>query len=97
MEKSRVSGGTSRCERQTPPERAAPQHESGEADEHVQSPFERVMQRWYRQRRSQAAMEGRHKQAAEADYSYSAAKRQPRHDEDKSQGEHSTPHFLRTG
>ena len=42
-------------------------------------------------------MKGSNQQAAESDYRYSAAKRQPRHDQDISQGKHNTPHFFPTG
>lgn len=39
-------------------------------------------------------MKGSNEQSAKSDYSYRAAKRQTRHDDDISQGKHSTPHFL---
>ena len=42
-------------------------------------------------------MKGSNQQAAESDYRYSAAERQPRHDQDISQGKHNTPHFFPTG
>ena len=84
-------------EAQTPPERTAPQGKSAEADQYIQAPLESVVQGWQRQRRSQPAMKGSNQQAAESDYGYSAAKRQACHDEDISEGEHNTPHFLPTG
>jgi hypothetical protein len=96
----RAAGGRAlrlRREFQTAHKGTGPQKQSRCADRDVQTRFECVVQCGEWQRRAQAAMKPGQQQSAESYEGDGAAKCQPRHDKDITQGKHNSPRYLLTG